>query len=185
MACTEGSQLLADLAHIHAFMDSQKQVQKQEAWDKMVNNQAVAWQLRIQSANITMEEATNLTKVFAQGPWSEDHLAKFGALLADQLTNAKSPPRRPNQSITAFGAYLTDSDLATLSDDSVHYVIKVQALVDRCFVLQLHLPSEVAIKHIIKTAIDCGVVSSKKAGFLSSVQSLYSFNSMFFVSLIS
>ena len=148
-------QLVKDVGHINGFLASQK---GNPTFESMLANQAKVMLARLASAQLTAEQATELSKAFQEGPWSQTQMEQFGEALALQLHSGGVPKsRRPNQTMTCFGSYLTDGDIAVLQDASTHNLEKLQRLAERCFVIGLHLPTEKTTKHIIKTAIDCAL----------------------------
>ena len=106
-----------------------------------------------------LADAAAVSNVIAQGPWSEaekEQLAAAVALAAQQKDPQKiAGARRPLQRMSAFAAYLTQTQLNFLSSDraaaeKVHYAADVMVR------MGLVMPSEPTSGHVVATIRELG-----------------------------
>lgn len=160
----------SDLKQLHDFIQGQSKILSMEALGKLLDSQAQQLSLLWgrDGSQINMATLGELSTLVAAGPWSNSQKEMLGNVLgtvAARLTKSENPSgktfrgRRPSQQLKAFSGYLTDGDLASLSSDA-HNAIKVKTLVNRCYKMGLHLPSEPTIQHIVSTGITLGITGS-------------------------
>ena len=171
---TAGEVLCDDLRHIQGYLTGQKKRISQDKFEKLMSNQMAAWIKRIEETELSPQEAVAVGELLSEGPWLDEHHESFATAMSLKMEGLAAGKRkvskRPSQELAVFANYLTEKDVLFLSDPDEHNINKVQRLVDKCFDLGLHLPSENCIKGIIKTAIDCGLQAKDGPAELKQVQ---------------
>ena len=155
---SEGGKLLSELKSMCGFLDAQKKLLSPEAFANMRDNQVKFFELRLgQVGSLTFDEASSLSSCFGDGPWTSVQKETFAKNLGECAnTHAAKKGRRPLQTLKGFSLYLTLSEKTLLQGDA-HNLVKLDAVVNRCFLIGLHLPSESCSGHVVATAIDYGV----------------------------
>ena len=150
---TAGEVLCDDLRHIQGYLTGQKKRISRDKFEKLMSNQMAAWIKRIEETELSPQEAAAVGELLSEGPWLDEHHESFATAMALKMEGLAAGKRkgskRPSQELAVFANYLTEKDVLFLSDQDEHNINKVQRLVDRCFDLGLHLPSENCIKGII------------------------------------
>ena len=155
---SEGGKLLSELKSMCCFLDAQKKLISPETFENMRNNQVKFFEQRLdQVGSLTFDEASSLSSCFGDGPWTGDQKEAFARKLGECANSqAAKRGRRPLQTLKGFSLYLTLSEKTLLQSDS-HNLVKLDAVINRCFLIGLHLPSESCSGHVVATAIDYGV----------------------------
>ena len=149
--------LVTDLQHMNTFLVNQKDLMSEAAFNELLASQAKVFGTRLQSSSLTMAESSTLSAVLMEGPWTKSQKEELGRALATGLAGDQPKgTRRPSQDMSSWPYYMTDKDFDVLAS-SVHNLVKINALISRCILLGLHLPSTSAVKHIISTAVDCNL----------------------------
>ncbi|CAJ1413289.1 unnamed protein product [Effrenium voratum] len=124
--------LVEEIRHVCAFLAAQNAITGNCAALRV--GQAMSLVKKISQSKLTLADAAAVSNVIAQGPWSEaekEQLAAAVALAAQQKDPQKiAGARRPLQRMSAFAAYLTQTQLNFLSSDrpaaeKVHYAADV------------------------------------------------------------
>ena len=155
---SEGGKLLSELKSMCGFLDAQKKLLSPEAFANMRDNQVKFFELRLdQVGSLTFDEASSLSSSFGDGPWTSVQKETFARKLSECAnTHAAKKGRRPLQTLKGFSLYLTLSEKTLLQGDA-HNLVKLDAVINRCFLIGLHLPSESCSGHVVATAIDYGM----------------------------
>ena len=150
--------LATDLKHMNQFLVNQKDLLSETAFNEFLASQAKVFVTRFQSASLTTAESSTLSSVLMEGPWTKGQKEELGRALATGLVGDQPAKgqRRPSQDMSSWPCYMTDKDFDVL-ESSVHNLVKINALISRCILLGLHLPSTSAVKHIISSAVDCNL----------------------------
>ena len=121
----------------------------------MRNNQVKFFEKRLdQVGSLTFDEASSQSSCFGDGPWTGAQKEAFARKLGECAnSNAAKKGRRPLQTFKGFSLYLTLSEKTLLQSDA-HNLVKLDAVINRCFLIGLHLPSESCSGHVVATAID-------------------------------
>lgn len=157
---TLASILLTDLAQIHEFLQTQQGVLDHAAMTDLVTAQTTQVTNRLSNLRATPSECTRISSLIQTGPWP---LAAKTAMcnavndiMNTQRANQEIRPRRANQEIRNFQNYITSTRAAILTSEAT-LLIKIHAVADQCNELNLTIPSEQSIKHIVAVLLCCGL----------------------------
>jgi hypothetical protein len=100
---------------------------------------------------LTMDEATDLTRQIADGPWPQELRASMVAALGDAVSAPTNHVRSasPQQHMRAPELFYTRSDWATFEDQSVAADPKMRTMAKRLARLGISCPSEILLKRSV------------------------------------
>ena len=150
--------LMAEIASLHEFLNTQKRILDDDGWAAVLRNQKVFLIGRIKAANVQLKDAAAVSEKLQQGPWSKQDLQDMASALSGSF-GPDSCKRRPNQTVMTFAPFLSAQDLQVLRSQASRSS-KIEAIVNRCINLRIHLPSEAAIQEIVGTSVALGIEAS-------------------------
>ena len=138
--------------------------------NKLLSIQAGAFAKRLKtlSANdVDAQYVSEITTLIQTGPWSVDQGIDLCVALCSVLTSTPTPAKQPSragQEIRHFQHYLSAPEALLVGDASKPIVAKIDTVIHRMAKLELTLPSEQSLKHILTVIIvTCGDVVMEPA----------------------
>ena len=157
MSTAEGK-ALDELRQIQEFLQSQQGLIGGDA----VQQQAVVWQQRLSSLNLSAAAGRQFADLVRVGPWTSAQQQQLATAVNSSVLRASAGAsqghRRQLQEALDFIKYFSKKDLEVLCDNQVsthHH--KLDQIVTRLVRLKLHLPSEPTTRHILAVAMDAGL----------------------------
>ena len=156
MSTAEGK-ALDELKQIQEFLQSQQGLIGGDA----VQQQAVVWQQRLSSLNLSAAAGRQFADLVRVGPWTSAQQQQLATAVNSSVLRASAGAsqghRRQLQEALDFIKYFSKKDLEVLCDNQVSTHHKLDQIVTRLVRLKLHLPSEPTTRHILAVAMDAGL----------------------------
>ena len=142
--------LIGDVRAVHQFLNAQASTLGTMS-EKVRDSQCMGLCKKIAVQHLDMTESTKILKTLNGGPWSQENKeALANALTSSWDHDDTKEKKRQSQKVTSFSPYLTTQDVE-LMRSKANMSIKLNAVVDLCVRLMLHLPSEPSCGVIVKT----------------------------------
>ena len=112
--------------------------------------------LGIRNASVTLQESGQLCDVISRGPWTDSQKRALGEAVQESLQqtsnkmNLNKAGKRSNQELSNFYGYLSQHEKAVLCGES-SLQSRLNLAADVCCRLELLLPSEKSVGHVIST----------------------------------
>ena len=102
-----------------------------------------------QLKSVTPEQSMELQELLMDGPWTSEQKASMVSLLTNAVGMGGQGGPSMRQTVTSFAAYLSPTDVATLSNPDVNSYVKIDVLASRAMSIGLTRPSEPSFRNIL------------------------------------
>ena len=102
-----------------------------------------------QLKSVTPEQNMELQELLMDGPWTSEQKASMVSLLTNAVGMGGQGGPSMRQTVTSFAAYLSPSDVATLSNPDVNSYVKIDVLASRAVSIGRTRPSEPSFRNIL------------------------------------
>jgi hypothetical protein len=123
--------------------------------NQLLSIQACAFAKRVKTLStndVDAQYVSDITILMQKGPWSKDQLIELSMALCSLLTSTSTPAKqssRRGQEIRHFQHYLSAPEALLVGDASKPIVAKIDTVIHRMSKLEITLPSEQSLKHIM------------------------------------
>ena len=151
---------LQELKLIQEYLRSQQTVLSSTNMQSVLEQQCTTWETKLRSTVIQPQDASKFVVELGQGPWQEAHKMRLASAIDDAVCGSVQPSsrRRESQTLNDFGPFLSVKDMACLRDRDMPSSVKIDQLVSRILVLDLHLPTEPTVKAVAVAGMAAGIV---------------------------
>ena len=128
-----GARVVRDVEQIQAFMERQQGILSEERFADLQQNQFESMQNRLDCHTLDLESLTQLSDLFAAGPWTEAQQDELNASVGENAsrTHSTTGRSRQNQQIADMLPLLSNGDLEILGQEDTGCDVKLECVATR------------------------------------------------------